>query len=632
MNMRISARKVGLLLTVQAFLFFIIFLSADLYAQTGHIYWAEEYDGVIKRSNLDGDGIQEVVRATFILPQNAAIDASQGKMYWVDYYRGEMQRCNLDGSMLESVLTSGAALAGIAIDADAGIIYFRNGNKLEHVGMDGANPTEIIQLEGPFYSEIGDLVLDAAAGMLYLAHAGKIVRVHTDGTGLTDIVDPGGATIPIGIVLHKETNTLYWVSTDRKLRKAALDGSGMEELATITSYATDLELAPTSGFLYVATTKGVVRVNLDGSNVQQIVPESLVVRTVSLLPDESMLYWSGPNGIMRSLPNGDAIEELVFTPFTQPTELVFDPEARKLFWIDDGSNRVQWANLDGSDVEDLFVGDSAVRGLATAHGKVYWSHRSNMHRSGFGDGVIEELAEVAAVGGIAIDGDANKVYWTEWNTGKIRASNLDGTSDGDLLTGLTSPQGVAIDPQNSRLYWTDSSDHATYRAGLDGSTIEQIVVDQRSPRGIAVDPVGSKIYWAELDAGKIRRANLDGTDAEDLVVGLQGPHGIALDMAAYALSELEIPDAREPRLLSSFPNPSAGSTTISYQLNTRTHVRLEVIDLMGRRIAVLADEEVSPGMHDVIWDQNEANTQSGMYFLRLVWPDGSDVHGVTILR
>jgi hypothetical protein len=69
-----------------------------------------------------------------------------------------------------------------------------------------------------------------------------------------------------------------------------------------------------------------------------------------------------------------------------------------MYWADTGTDKIQRANLDGSNVEDLVT-----TGLVDAR-----------H--------------------VALDVAAGKMYWTDIGTDKIQRANLDGTGIGDLVT------------------------------------------------------------------------------------------------------------------------------------------------------------------------------------------------------
>ena len=53
------------------------------------------------------------------------------------------------------------------------------------------------------------------------------------------------------------------------------------------------------------------------------------------------------------------------------------------------------------------------------------------------------------------------------------------------------------------------------------------------------------------------------------------------------------------------PNPFSGHTTIRFDLPVTTPVKLEIFDLLGRRIRTLADGRFRPGFHSIQWDQRD---------------------------
>jgi hypothetical protein len=64
-----------------------------------------------------------------------------------------------------------------------------------------------------------------------------------------------------------------------------------------------------------------------------------------------------------------------------------------------------------------------------------------------------------------------------------------------------------------------------------------------------------------------------------------------------------------------FPNPFSDSATLGFMLSGPSHVRLEVFDTTGRRIAVVADRIYTAGRHDVTW--NAKNVPPGSYIARI---------------
>ena len=69
-----------------------------------------------------------------------------------------------------------------------------------------------------------------------------------------------------------------------------------------------------------------------------------------------------------------------------------------------------------------------------------------------------------------------------------------------------------------------------------------------------------------------------------------------------------------------YPNPFNPSTIIPYQLAASAHVRLEVFNLLGQRIATLVDGERLAGSHTATWNATDAAGQAvgaGVYIYRL---------------
>ena len=69
-----------------------------------------------------------------------------------------------------------------------------------------------------------------------------------------------------------------------------------------------------------------------------------------------------------------------------------------------------------------------------------------------------------------------------------------------------------------------------------------------------------------------------------------------------------------------YPNPFNPSTMIPYQLPAPMHVRLEVFNILGQRIATLVDGERSAGFHTTSWDATDAAGEAvgaGVYLYRL---------------
>jgi len=121
-----------------------------------------------------------------------------------------------------------------------------------------------------------------------------------------------------------------------------------------------------------------------------------------------------------------------------------DLTASKIYWTDYNNNLLQRSNLDGSNIENLIVGDIKPKSPA-------------------------------------LDIATGKIYWTEWheeNAGRIRRSNLDGSNIENLVTNDQIPTGLALDVSAGKMYWTELGG-SIRKANLDGSNIEYILSSSR---------------------------------------------------------------------------------------------------------------------------------------------------------
>ena len=74
------------------------------------------------------------------------------------------------------------------------------------------------------------------------------------------------------------------------------------------------------------------------------------------------------------------------------------------------------------------------------------------------------------------------------------------------------------------------------------------------------------------------------------------------------------------KLRQNYPNPFNGGTTISYQLAKRSRVKLEIYNILGRKICTLVNEIQATGNYKIHWDATDSQhrpVSSGVYFYRI---------------
>ncbi|MCK6650728.1 MAG: T9SS type A sorting domain-containing protein, partial [Bacteroidia bacterium] len=69
--------------------------------------------------------------------------------------------------------------------------------------------------------------------------------------------------------------------------------------------------------------------------------------------------------------------------------------------------------------------------------------------------------------------------------------------------------------------------------------------------------------------------------------------------------------------LNVYPNPSNQMSTISYRLTDKSGVKLEIYDVLGKKVADLTNANQSEGSYSVEVSKADNNLKNGIYFIRL---------------
>ena len=191
-----------------------------------------------------------------------------------------------------------------------------------------------------------------------------------------------------------------------------------------------------------------------------------------------------------------------------------------------------------------------VPAAASAADSIYWGNEFSALRSGNLDGTGAQDVVAGKPCGVAIDSAAGKIYWANWDPGKIQRADLDVTdadNDGpDVETLFDAPGnhlcGVAVDPANNEIFWANYSSNEIRVGNLDGTGASTLFTDPggSAPSGVAIDPTAGKIYWTNQFSDQVRVGNLDGSGTASTLFGSgaavptveRNPIGVAINPAA----------------------------------------------------------------------------------------------------
>lgn len=246
-----------------------------------------------------------------------------------------------------------------------------------------------------------------------------------------------------------------------------LDGSVVEKIIDIdTDFCEGLDIDHTSYrkiYYTLLQADHVKRANLDGTNQEVLVTSSSGVdgpKSLTFNHELNRIYWS--EGFDPDIHYSDSDGENVVDTDVDAIAITVDLIRNKLYSIDFTPGRIRRCNFDGSNVEIIADGLSALF-------RIYYYSKTD------------------------------KIYWSNYTDGKIQASGLTGGSVEDLVTiGLNQPWGLYIDEIGDKIYFTDVGNSNIKRCNLDGSNIEEIRPSGSTilPYAIAIDHYLPSIFMA----------------------------------------------------------------------------------------------------------------------------------------
>lgn len=253
-------------------------LTFTINVPNGFVYWMEYGTSKIRRVNLDGTHLQDILT----LNDNAtstdlAIDVAGRKLYWTEWSGGsrdEVRSANLDGTSNRQLIQLGSWYnpSAIGLDLVNGYMYVAGDYSegwLYRYTLSGADETSLVEdMNRP-----RGIAVDPINGRIYFTSWGgnKIYRVNPNGSNLQTLVT--GYVNPRGIALDTAslTGKMYWTNYDLgTIQRADRDGSNIETLVTSLYRPWHIALDVINRKMYW-TERGagiIQRANLDGSNVE----------------------------------------------------------------------------------------------------------------------------------------------------------------------------------------------------------------------------------------------------------------------------------------------------------------------------------------------------------------------------
>src|ERR1700720_522244 len=288
------------------------------------------------------------------------------RLFVLELSGGGIHSMNPDGSGRHVIVADCRLPDGIAVDAEAGHIYWtnmgvpsRNDGSIERADLDGRNRTVIVPEGGTFTPK--QLQLDKENGKLYWCdrEGMRVMRCNLDGSKIETLVDssqgdsrpgPDATKWCGGIALGIVGGKLYWTQ------------KGGEKAGQGRLFRANLEIPEGQ----TPANRQDIEVLYDG------LPEPI---DLDLDLNNRVMYWTDrgdpPRGNtvnrapLDSGAKGRPAPEIVLTHLMEGIGIALDLKGDRMFVTDFGGN-VLAAKLDGSDEKAVLVAQGNLTGIAYA--------------------------------------------------------------------------------------------------------------------------------------------------------------------------------------------------------------------------------------------------------------------------
>ena len=477
---------------------------------------------------------------------------------------------------------------------------------------------------------------------------------------------------------------MYWVDNTAGTLHRLVDAK-VENLASGVQNATSIAVDTANGHIYwtaqTGTNRGAIRrAGLNGGGVQTL--KTLTSAPMGITVDSAggTVYWTNSRGRIQSMSTSGGQITNVLQNLSSPGPIALSNGV--LYW-GEATGSVRRMSLSSAQkvVLNIATGLGEPLSIAISKGKIYWIERSaggggRIQRAGFDGTGIQQLK--AFQGGVPIgftvDSSENKIYWTR-STGKIQRANLMGKFVKDIVSGLMNPGSIALGTEvmetpapvveettqtTRKTQTTPKADNAKYDVNDDGA------VDNIDVTLVAVSLGTSNAKYdvngdGTVDVSDLRAViantddaaaaptidvdftalNVDMLQAQIDMLLASGDTSLAGQRTLAYLQHL-LASARpdETVLLANYPNPFNPETWIPYHLATGTDVQVSIYNAQGILVRVLTLGHQTAGYYTsrsraAYWDGRNAlgeSVASGIYFYQLQTDEMSLMRKMVILK
>lgn len=294
--------------------------------------------------------------------EGARIRSTIPRLFVLELNAGSIHVMNTDGSDRKTIVTGCRNPDGVAVDAEAGHIYWTNmgipssnDGSIERADVDGQN-RKIIVGQGLTHTP-KQIILDKAGGKLYWCdrEGMRVMRCNLDGSQLENLVESGHGDVDskdatkwcVGLTIDPKHKKLYWT------QKGA-DNSGCGRI-----FRANLDIP----FGETAANRSDIEVFYDH------LPEPI---DLELDVKNRILYWTDrgdpPRGntVNRaSIDNKPEEPEIVLIHLMEAIGIALDVPRNRMF-VTDFAGSIYSADLDGKNERNFLYAQGNLTGIAHA--------------------------------------------------------------------------------------------------------------------------------------------------------------------------------------------------------------------------------------------------------------------------
>lgn len=561
------------------------------------IYWVDGKFQFIESMNLNGENRKTIVPG-LLYPYS--VTYSQNRLFWTDWQDSRIYSHDLITHETKQIVEHPVPITVHVWDArlqpsKSNPCKLYNGNcshlcllSTNSLGFSCACPTGVKLLNATHCA-------DGPQDMLFLVQRTQISKISLDSPDFTNFPLPlQKVKYAIAIDYDPVQNYVYWSDEEaHAIRRAHPDGTGvMDVVSTEVGHPDGLAIDWLARNLYWTDT-GTDRIEvcrLEGTFRKVLINEDLgEPRAIALAPPLGWMFWSDWHEdkpkIERASLDGTERVVLVSSEIVWPNGIALDIDAKKLYWCDAKIDRIEVANMDGSERRVILKENLPhAFGLSLLGDYLYWTdwQRRSVDRAHKLTGtdrivVVEQFPDLMGLKVTRLhsvtgtspcaqnNGGCNQLclnrpkdyvcrcqidyelaqdkrtcvlpkafllFSKQDSIGRASIENsYDDYNDFIPFKEVCDAHYLDVDTADRRIYWADHKNKCIYRAYVNGSDVQQIVESGLSqPEGIAIDWIAHNIYWTDADARRIEVARLDGRSRRILIwEGIEEPRNLILD-------------------------------------------------------------------------------------------------------